>query len=215
VELLRAPEVSTAEIDAFLAALVRPLPPGESPQQRDKLLRSIIQDARIGAFRGSDGRTVRDLASEVLRALSKRYGLEVPRDLLPSRWKQQNTLAHVPLWSTSKGMMGLALIVLAGLGELLLVQSFGRRSGELGTPPWSIPHVAATTFLPVLVAVLGDGFRRRWLYGLGLIWLVLSGALCVAGGLVWSLGDVFGLAVLSAGVLTLIGTKMLDASKKP
>ena len=124
-------------------------------------------------------------------------------------------LVHVPLWSTPKGMTGLALIVLAGLGELLLVQSFGKRTGELGAPPWSIPHVAATTFLPALLAMLGDGLRRRWLYGLGLIWLVLSGALCVAGGLVWSLGDVFGLAVLSAGVLTLIGTKMLDASKKP
>ena len=83
-------------------------------------------------------------------------------------------------------MVGLVLVMLTGLGELPLVLSFAKRTGELGAPPWSIPHVVATTFLPALLMVLGDGLRRRWLYGLGLIWLVVAGALCVAGGLVGS-----------------------------
>lgn len=122
---------------------------------------------------------------------------------------------YVPLWSTEQGVVGLVLVMLTGLGELPLVLSFAKRTGELGAPPWSIPHVVATTFLPALLMVLGDGLRRRWLYGVGLIWLVIAGALCVAGGLVWILGDMFGLVLLGSGALTLFGASLMDSSKRP
>jgi hypothetical protein len=216
VELLRAPNVTPAEVDAFLVALARPIPSGESPRVRDELLRSIIQDERIRGLTGSDGRTVRDGASQLLRELRQRYGLELPPELRPEREEPQGSGAQVPLWSTHKGQAGLALIVLAGLVQLPLVLIFSKRTGELGSQPWSMVYVAATTWVPALVAVLGDGLRRRWLYRLGAVWLLLAGGLLVAGGLVWLLGDPdVGLIWLCSGVLLLVGTKLLDASKRP
>jgi hypothetical protein len=121
---------------------------------------------------------------------------------------------HVPLWSDSTGLAGLMLILLVGLVEMPLVHSFQSRTGELGRPPWGIPHVIATTLLPALVMVLGDRARSRGLYGFGLVWLVLAGGLSAVGGLVTCLGDPrFGVIPLFSGGLTLVSAKMMDSTK--
>lgn len=215
-KLLRTPNPTSVEVDALFAAFARPIPAGESPRMRDELLCAIIQDGYLRDLTTGDGGNARYGAIQLLWAQRRRYGLLVPPLSRTYREEPPSLIVPVPFWSTHKGQMGLALIVLAALVQLPLVLIFAKRTGELGSLPWSMVHVAATTWVPALVAVLGDGLRRRWLYGLGLVWLLLAGGLLVAGGLLWLIGDPnVALIWLCAGVLLLVGTKLLDASKRP
>jgi len=215
-ELLRAPHVTPGEIDAFLEALAEPAPEGESSRLREELLRSFIQDRQLSALRGSDGQTVKAAATQAVLELRRSRGLAMPVDLMPPPppVKQEPPREPGHVWSSAWGWVGMLLIVGVNVWQLPLVESLQRRGGELGPPFWKVPHVVATSLLPALVMVLGDVFSSRKLYGLGLIWLLLSGVFSVLLALYRGPGDLtLGGILLVSGVVSLVAGKLMDTAK--
>jgi hypothetical protein len=62
--------------------------------------------------------------------------------------------------------------------------------------------------------VLGDVFSSRKLYGLGLIWLLLSGVFSVLLALYRGPGDLMlGMILMISGVVSLVAGKLMDTAK--
>ena len=82
LEGVRGPGRVRENVDAFLQALGQPPSGDETPRARADLLLSLMEDAAVRDYTGSDGRTVRAAAVEGLLALGYPYALEVPPEAL-------------------------------------------------------------------------------------------------------------------------------------
>jgi hypothetical protein len=82
LERARAPGAARREVEALLRGLALPLPPGEDARARADLLHDILEDRRVRAFTGSNGRRVAHAAVDALEALGYPYALEIPPELL-------------------------------------------------------------------------------------------------------------------------------------
>jgi hypothetical protein len=82
LERARAPGAARREVDALLRGLALPLPPGEDARARADLLHDLLEDRRVRAFTGSNGRRVAHAAVDALEALGYPYALEIPPELL-------------------------------------------------------------------------------------------------------------------------------------
>ncbi|MDY7229671.1 hypothetical protein [Hyalangium rubrum] len=200
LQAVRGASVSRVEVDALLAGLSQPPPSEHTPRQHADLLLALIQDNHLGTFTGSDGRTVRAVAIEALVALGYPYALEVPPEALEQKEGRAGARSKESLpslFDTGTGKVGLALIVLIGLAELLLLLYFWRYpqpdpylpdgypdSHTSGTPSVSaLVLIAFTTVIPAWLMELGSHPSGRGLRTLGKAWLTLVGLIWLALGL--------------------------------
>jgi len=82
LERARTPGAARREVDTLLRGLALPLPPGEDARARADLLHDILEDRRVRAFTGSNGRRVAHAAVDALEALGSPSALEIPPELL-------------------------------------------------------------------------------------------------------------------------------------
>lgn len=214
IELVRAPGASQAEVNALLFALARPLSAEEPARERARVLRSLIRDERLGKLAGSDGRTVRVAASQALMALGHPFSLAVPVELRPDSDAEHDAGPFVSLLSSGQSLTGLSLLVLACMLEVMRPMLHTDKTRAL--PNWSLSSVLLSTVLPSVLVVCGHQWRQRFIYGLGLIWLLLAGSLAVVYGLLLLLGvPALGLIVAAVGALVVVGAVLLDRGARP
>ncbi len=96
LERARAPGAARREVDALLRGLALPLPPGEDARARADLLHDILEDRRVRAFTGSNGRRVAHATVDALEALGYPYALEIPPELLAEARAARPAPAPVP-----------------------------------------------------------------------------------------------------------------------
>ncbi|RKG67969.1 hypothetical protein D7V88_40865, partial [Corallococcus terminator] len=83
LDAVRSPGAVRADIDAFIAAMGRPLTEEETPRARaDVLLDLMARENPLGDYRGLDGTKVRHAAQAALLSLGYPYALELPPELL-------------------------------------------------------------------------------------------------------------------------------------
>jgi hypothetical protein len=211
VEEVRSPEAARPEIDALLAGLSQPLPSDVSPRERADLLLSLVEDARIADYTGTDGRTVRVAAIHALLALGYPYALEVPPEALEAKARDEGSFPG--LLSIQKGKVGFGLVSLAGLVQLLPVlylAAFESWSGKDTAVPLAITFITVTTFLPALLMVLGHNQGKGGLKMAGKIWLILASLLWIVPGLLASGAFPFNLLPMGMGGLILGGALLMS-----
>lgn len=219
VEEARAPGATRAEVDALIAGLSQPLPSDASPRERADLLLSLMEDAQLASYTGTDGRTVRVAAIQALLALGYPYALEVPPEALEAKARDEGT--DPGLLSTRKGQVGFGLVSLAGLVQLLPVLIFADAISWDGKNEFlrnlsvslAFTVIGGTTFVPALLMVLGHNKRRRGLKGLGAIWLILASLLWVVPGILWSGAFPLNLFPMTMGGLILAGALLMSSRK--
>jgi hypothetical protein len=210
VEEVRAPGAARAEVDALLAGLRQPLPPDHSPRERADLLLALIGDDMIAGYTGSNGRTVRAAAINALIALGYPYALEVPPEALEAMVRDEE-ITGPGLLSTQKGRRGTGLVALAGVLQLFpaLYVGFGMESARFLAVALSI--IAGTTFIPALVAILGQHVGSRGLKSFGLGWLKFAAALWVGSGILSLSSPLFLPIALTFGGLIYFGARLMGA----
>jgi hypothetical protein len=202
LERARSLEAEPEDIDALLAAMDRPVAPGESVRARAEVLQRIIHDPVLGGLRGADQRRVDATAAHALVALGEPYAGELSaagRELLgdarsharaqPAIGKDANVdVAPPPLQvkSPRSPVIG-ALAVLWGLAEMLflIVDKRGRLSGVDFVWLFFLSlNASFTLVVPGLKLIKGSlGPVARNVYGaLNLLLLLLMGT----GGLLLS-----------------------------
>ncbi len=82
MRLLREPGAAVEEVDAFLEDLSAPRPQGEPPRVRADVMLDLLEDARLCALTGTDGRRVGVVALEALLGLGYPYALELTPEML-------------------------------------------------------------------------------------------------------------------------------------
>jgi hypothetical protein len=107
---LRAPGVTSEEIDQFLAGLAAPRPSNEPPRVRADLMLDVLEDEWLCELRGSAGRRMGAVALEALLGLGYPYALEVTPEMLAQA--RGSPPARFPL----RPLLGLGL---AGVNVLL------------------------------------------------------------------------------------------------
>jgi hypothetical protein len=185
-ERVRAPEAGRAEVDALLRGLSQPLGEGEAARERADLLLSLIEDRRVGSFKGSNGRRVRASAAEALMALGHPYALELPPEALDAM-AQERRQAHAavpdspaPVGAISRQQVGLCI----ALGVALVEGVFLLRSASNGVG-WLL-FVLATLVGPAFVLVSETGMRNRLLHYACLTVMSLPFLMLLAtGGVMW------------------------------
>jgi len=210
VEEVRAPGAARAEVDALLAGLSQPLPPDHPPREHADLLLSLIGDDMVAGYTGSNGRTVRAAAIQALIALGYPYALEVPPEALEAM-ARDGELRDPGLLSTQKGRWGTGLVALAGVLQLFPALYFGVEMGSAMFLAITLSIIAGTTFIPALVAILGQHVGSRGLKSFGLGWLKFAAALWAGSGIL-ALGSPLLLPVaLTFGGLIFFGARLMGA----
>lgn len=212
MEEARAPGAARAEVDALLAGLSQPLPSDASPRERADLLLSLMEDAQVADYTGTDGRTVRVAAIQALLALGYPYALEVPPEALEAKARDEGTSPG--LLSTRKGLVGFGLVSLAGIVQLLPVLFFAatETSSSMAIAVLvSIAFIAGTTFLPALLTVLGHNLGKRGLKVAGSVWLTLVSLLWLIPGLLAFGAFPFNLIPLVMGGMILAGPILMSS----
>jgi hypothetical protein len=215
VEEVRAPGAARAEVDALLAGLSQPPPADASRREHADLLLSLMEDAALADYTGSDGRTVRTAAIQALLALGYPYALELPPEALEARIREEGGIPG--LLSTRKGQVGFGLVALAGIAQLspvLYLLAQGMASWSDGIVILFLASIVGTTFLPAFLAVLGHNLGSRGLKKAGLGWLASVATFWLGG---FALGfsefprNLIGLAL---GGLLLAGSFLMHSSKE-
>jgi hypothetical protein len=212
VEEARSPGAARAEVDALLTGLSQPLPSEHSARERADVLLALLADEHLCDFTGSQGRTVRAAAVQALIALGYPYALELPPEALPSASAVDQVL-RVGLLSTTSGKLGFGLLSFLGLlmlGPVWLAAQWLNFSAIAVFI--ALVVVACLSVLPAGLTVVGHNLGSRALKRTGTIWLVLAALLWMllgSGGLAH--GGPLSLIPLGVGLLTLIGTWLLNA----
>jgi hypothetical protein len=212
LEEVRAPGAGRAEVDALLAGLSLPLPPGHSPRERADLLLSIIGDDVIASYTGTAGRTVRGGAILALMALGYPYALEVPPEALEAKSREEERTGPGIL-STMRGRSGFGLVTLAGVLQAIAVVFLGKALAAPTFMTIALCVVAAMTLLPAILAVLGQSLGSRGLKKLGLVWLKVS-AMLWGGSSIFSISALpFALVPLFMAAMIYFGAHLMDAKE--
>jgi hypothetical protein len=172
LEAVRSPGVTTADVDALLRGLGLPVAEGEGPRARADLLLSVLDDQRISELRGSDGRSVRAVATQALIELGYPYALELPPEALAdihrSRWNLKGR--QVPLAGLLAAFVALTVQGFAGLPGTFELLSSGEEV-NFGIGLLFLGGILGPTF----AAILGGWGRIRWLQRFGLVMMALTG----------------------------------------
>jgi hypothetical protein len=201
----------------MLQGLSLPPPPNVSARQRADLLLSVIEDAQLADYAGSDGRTVRAAATQALLALGYPYALEVPPEALEASAREK----PLGLLSTRKGLVGFRLVILSGILQLVAplgiagMNSWTRHDEALmgALASWGTAITAGTIFLPTLLTLLGHNHGRRALKELGTGWLALVAIFWLVVGILTLPVFPYNLIPLVLGGLVLAGTILMSSSK--
>jgi hypothetical protein len=180
VEVVRAPGVVRAEVDALLAGISAPLAQGETPRERaDQLLR-LLQDDVLGEFTDQDGRQVRPAAMEALLALGYPYALEVPPEVLSRMdWPGAPPLSRSAWW-------GLGLATFAALLPNVMMALSGTRGWLRHSEELTL--LTGAILIPAALSAVGEKYRLKWLKYLGNAPLVLVSAGNLFVAWIWSHG---------------------------
>ncbi len=216
VEEVRSPGAARPEVDALLAGLSQPLPSDASARERADLLLSLIEDAQLADYTGTDGRTVSAAAIQALLALGYPYALEVPPEALAEKARKEGT-GPGPL-STWKGKLGLGLVVLAGILLFILVRiSVPDFTGEEHPKEVDtnellpIALIIGTTFLPALLMVLGHKLGKGGLQTAVKVWLILASLPLLGIGILSSGAFPFNFIPMAIGGLILAGPLLMSS----
>lgn len=212
VEEARAPGAARAEVDALLAGLSQPPPPEASLRERADLLLSLIEDAQLAGYTGSDGRTVRAAAVQALLALGYPYALEVPPEALAAKAREEGGIPG--LLSTRKGQVGFGLVSLAGLIQLFPVfymLAKGGASWTDGIVGLLLAAVVGTTFLPAFLTVLGHNLGIHGLRKAGIGWLMSVSTFWLGGFLLTFSEFPRNLLLPAMGGLIFAGTLLMSS----
>jgi hypothetical protein len=229
VELARAQGAARREVDALLRGLSVPLPAGEDARARADLLHDILEDKRVRAFTGSNGRRVAHAAVEALEALGYPYALEVPPELLaearaalpPPHEEPAVVEPAAPVRTVSGrtgaqifggGLIAVPVMLVGGL-SLLSIASGGMQGG-------TFVMVLCYALISVTAAVLAptESVRRmRWLHWLLVVMAALPGVAALGIGLKIAPSlrkDAFWFMLLAApplglGLMQLVGATLL------
>ncbi|HEX8441354.1 MAG TPA: hypothetical protein VF697_40090, partial [Archangium sp.] len=152
---LREPGVTAEEVDAFLEGLSAPRPQGEPPRVRADVMLDILEDRRLCALTGTDGRRVGVVALEALLGLGYPYALEVTPEMLALARGSAATRERLP--GHLRAGLGLAFInVLLPVGTHAL-EAFDSPHASaralVGVPPGEHPLDVGSN-LPLLVPLL-------------------------------------------------------------
>ena len=179
-EAMSSPGVVQAEVDALLAAIVRPPADDETPRARADFLQSLVELPEEARDRtGSDGRTVRAAAVEALLELGYPYALEVHPDVLQAvRLEAVRRKKGAPPQGVS-GTEGV-ITLMAGAVQLGMLALFvsPRQSHASSDALMLLPM--GLVVLPPLSALFGGLLESRRLQSLGALGMALQ-------GLVWLL----------------------------
>lgn len=171
-EQARDPGAGTTEVDLLLLGLSQPLGPREDARARADLLHRILDDARLGESRGSDGRRVDGAAAQALMAMGHPYALELsPEGLDALRAAEREERSFViyddeapakaslpPVVLSTRQEWGRAIAIGTGLIECALLLGGGGISQ--GTV-FGFAVVALTAFMPAFLAVSAEGRHNR------------------------------------------------------
>lgn len=202
-EQARAPDAARYEVDRLLRGLSLPLAPGEDARARADLLHLILDDPRLRAFRGSDGRRVEAVAARALVALGHPYALELaPESLEVMREDEREDRSFIiyddaPAQAadggssesiSSRQKVGWWLAIVAGMVEALLVMgSFGGKPERMLV---GLVLILLTTFGSAFVAGSEAAMRSRALHYLSLLvaalpslpWFAFAGLVYLMSG---------------------------------
>jgi hypothetical protein len=212
VEEARAPGAARAEVDALIAGLSQPLPPEASPRERADLLLSLMEDAQIADYTGSDGRTVRVAAVQALLSLGYPYALEVPPEALEAKVREEGGFPG--LLSTRKGQVGFGLVTLAGIAQLIPLFFLVHESLLSWSDSFAwlvLAAIVGTTLLPALLTVLGHNLGSRGLKKTGIGWLAASSFLWLVPGLLGFGAFPFNLIALAMGGVILTAPILMSS----
>lgn len=225
---LRAQEVTAEDVDAFLDSLEAPYLPGESPRERADLMLDTLEDERLCALTGSDGRRVGLAALETLLRLGHPYVFDVTPEMLT------RARGAARSWWPSRAHAGLGL---TGVNVLLLGVLFGPGyvdySGGcqlancadfewedlFSGPEKHLPVIVLMVLVPPVLALLA---RRRSSDNVQLFLTALQvavGLVCLymafAGGAGFWLTEGLVLPALLPGVLSLLTAWCLFPDETP
>jgi len=212
IEAARAPGAGRAEVDALLAGLSQPLPPEQSPREHADLLLSLIGDDMIASYTGTNGRTVRKAAIQALMTLGYPYALEVPPEALEEKSREEEPVGPGIL-STASGRSGFGLVILAGVLQAAAVALLGYFISEPTVTAIGLAIVFATTFLPAILAVVGQHVGSSGLKKTGLVWLKVTAALWGLIGVLSLSGMALALIPLLMAVLIYCGVRFMDTKE--
>jgi hypothetical protein len=224
---LREPGVTPAEVDAFLNGLSAPRPQGEPPRVRADVMLDILEDARLSARTGTDGRRVGVLALEALLELGYPYALEVTPEMLATARGSESQSAGFP--GHLRAGLALAFInVLLPVGTHALDTLEAHHPSIIAPPPEpslfdmgsNLPLLSLLLLGPPLLSALAGGLGFRPLHRVfnGLQWLIgLLGLFLGLNGELVSLSVDAGdrILALAVGVLTLVSAICLRPREEP
>jgi len=214
---LRAPGVTTEEIDTFLAGLAAPRPSNEPPRVRADLMLDVLEDEWLCGLTGSKGGRLGAVALEALLGLGYPYALEVtPEMLAQGRGPPSARLPLRPLLGL--GLAGvnvlLPLGLEAGLAEFdpsLLDDNFFFTLWRNLWPGFSLALLG-----PPVASALAGWFKRPSLRTLfnTLQWVVVALSLWSAS--LWS-GEwpLTGVLFMLTALLSLLTLHCLTPPKEP
>jgi hypothetical protein len=184
-------------VDALLLGIALPPPPGEDAHVRAELLHDLLEDKRVRAFTGSDGRRVAHATAEALESLGPSFALLVPPELLaearaarlpPPTPEEEGIVFYSssPELSPSRSalqiiggvMVSVPAMLGGGLFSLMALARYGNRSLLAVAFFWLGGSLTAAFLAPAPSVV-----RTRWLHWLLLLLAAVPGLAMGAAGL--------------------------------
>jgi hypothetical protein len=214
---LRAPGVTSEEIDTFLAGLKAPRPSDEPPRVRADLMLDVLEDEWLCGLTGSQGQRLGEVALEALLGLGYPYALEVTPEMLAQA--RGSPPARFPL----RPLLGLGL---AGVNVLLPLGL--EAAGTVWPPLVSLDniflaarrelwvHFSSMMLGPPLLSALAGWYkvpRMKSLFN-GLQWL-LTGYLFLVSSQWFQKEPISGLLLLLTALLSLATVLCLTPPKEP
>jgi hypothetical protein len=214
---LRAPGVTSEEIDTFLAGLKAPRPSDEPPRVRADLMLDVLEDEWLCGLTGGQGQRLGEVALEALLGLGYPYALEVTPEMLAQA--RGSPPARFPL----RPLLGLGL---AGVNVLL---PLGLEAGLVEFAPSLLdddiffslrsnlwPSISLALLGPPVASALAGWFELPALKRLSnaLQWMVAG--LTVWGASIWSRETpLTGVLFMLTALLSLATVLCLTPPKEP
>jgi hypothetical protein len=184
-------------VDALLLGLALSPPPGEDAHVRAELLHDLLEDKRVRAFTGSDGRRVAHATAEALESLGPSFALLVPPELLaearaarlpPPTPQEEGSVSDSSSTELSPSrsarqiiggvMVSIPALLGGGVFSLLAILPHGNPSLLAVVFCWIGGSLTAAVLAPEPSVV-----RTRWLHWLLLLIAAVPGVPVVAVGL--------------------------------
>lgn len=174
LNVVRAPGVLRTDVDALLQGLARPLAEDESPRSRADFLLSLIESNEVSDMVGSNGTPVRAAAVRSLLDMGYPYALEIPPEAFGGRRAGQD--ADLPqelpipgLIATLAGFITQSITCVPAVLEML--------GSQLDSDKLLGLFLLVLLLGPTLSSVLGGALRMQNLQKLGVITMMITGAL--------------------------------------